>query len=100
MKITAIHDLVVPIRSSDIRNAFIDFSQMTASIVGIQSDVIRDGASPSSATASTPTAAIRRAASCATASSRACSKRRRTRCSMRPATIFDPARAWAVHDGE
>ena len=42
MKITAIRDLVVPIRS-DIRNAFIDFSQMTASIVGIQSDVVRDG---------------------------------------------------------
>ena len=43
MRITAIHDRVVPIRS-DIRNAFIDFSQMTASIVGIQSDVIRAGA--------------------------------------------------------
>ncbi len=43
MKITAIHDRVLPIRS-DIRNAFIDFSQMTASIVGIQSDVIRAGA--------------------------------------------------------
>ncbi|MCY4020425.1 MAG: mandelate racemase/muconate lactonizing enzyme family protein [Chloroflexi bacterium] len=43
MKITAIHDHVVPIRS-DIRNAFIDFSQMTASIVGIQSDVMRAGA--------------------------------------------------------
>ena len=42
MKITAIRDLVVPIRS-DIRNAFIDFSQMTASIVGIQSDVMRAG---------------------------------------------------------
>ncbi len=42
MKITAIHDRVVPIRS-DIRNAFIDFSQMTASIVGIRSDVVRDG---------------------------------------------------------
>lgn len=42
MKITAIRDLSVPIQS-DIRNAFIDFSQMTASIVGIQSDVIRDG---------------------------------------------------------
>ncbi len=42
MKITAIRDLVVPIKSS-IRNAFIDFSQMTASIVGIQSDVIRAG---------------------------------------------------------
>ena len=42
MKITAIRDLVVPIKSS-IRNAFIDFSQMTVSIVGIQSDVMRDG---------------------------------------------------------
>ncbi len=42
MKITAIRDLVVPIRS-EIRNAFIDFSQMTASIVGIQSDGFRDG---------------------------------------------------------
>ncbi len=43
MRITAIHDLVVPIRSA-IRNAFIDFSQMTVSIVGIRSDVMRDGA--------------------------------------------------------
>ncbi len=42
MKITAIRDRVVPIRS-EIRNAFIDFSQMTASIVGIQSDVMRAG---------------------------------------------------------
>ena len=42
MRITAIHDRVLPIRS-DIRNAFIDFSQMTASIVGIQSNVIRAG---------------------------------------------------------
>ena len=42
MKITRIRDLSVPIKSS-IRNAFIDFSQMTASIVGIESDVIRDG---------------------------------------------------------
>ena len=42
MKITAIRDLVVPIKSS-IRNAFIDFSQMTVSIVGIQSDVTSAG---------------------------------------------------------
>lgn len=42
MKITAIHDQVMSIKSS-IRNAFVDFSQMTASIVGIQSDVIRNG---------------------------------------------------------
>ena len=43
MKITAIRDLVVPIKIRSIRNAFIDFSQMTVSIVGIQSDVLRDG---------------------------------------------------------
>lgn len=42
MKITAIHDQIVPIKSS-IRNAFIDFSQMTVSIVGIQTDIIIDG---------------------------------------------------------
>lgn len=42
MKITAIHDAIVPIKS-DIRNAFIDFSQMTVSIVGVQTDIIRDG---------------------------------------------------------
>lgn len=42
MRITAIRDLMVPIQSR-IRNAFIDFSQMTASIVGIQSDVMRAG---------------------------------------------------------
>ncbi len=42
MRITAIRDRVVPIRS-DMRNAFIDFSQMTASIVGIKSDVMRAG---------------------------------------------------------
>jgi D(-)-tartrate dehydratase len=42
MKIVAIHDAVVPIKSS-IRNAVIDFSQMTTSIVRIQTDVVRDG---------------------------------------------------------
>ena len=42
MRITAIRDLVVPIKSC-IHNAFIDFSQMTVSIVGVQSDVMRDG---------------------------------------------------------
>jgi L-alanine-DL-glutamate epimerase-like enolase superfamily enzyme len=42
MEIVAIRDEVVPIKSS-IRNAFIDFSQMTASIVRIETDVIRDG---------------------------------------------------------
>ncbi|MYA94355.1 MAG: mandelate racemase [Chloroflexi bacterium] len=42
MKITAIAERVVPIKS-DIRNAFIDFSQMTVSVVGIRSDILRDG---------------------------------------------------------
>jgi len=42
MKITAIHESVVPI-SSPIRNAYIDFSKMTASVVAVESDVIRNG---------------------------------------------------------
>jgi L-alanine-DL-glutamate epimerase-like enolase superfamily enzyme len=42
MRITAIRDIVVPIRS-EIRNAYIDFSQMTASVVAIATDVRRDG---------------------------------------------------------
>ena len=42
MKITAIHESVVPI-SSPIRNAYFDFSKMTASLVAVESDVIRNG---------------------------------------------------------
>ncbi|MCY4466324.1 MAG: mandelate racemase/muconate lactonizing enzyme family protein [Chloroflexi bacterium] len=42
MKITGIAERVVPIKS-DIRNAFIDFSQMTVSVVGIRSDIKRAG---------------------------------------------------------
>jgi L-alanine-DL-glutamate epimerase-like enolase superfamily enzyme len=42
MRITGIADTVVPI-SSAIRNAYIDFSQMTASVVAIHTDVERDG---------------------------------------------------------
>ncbi len=42
MKITAIHETVVPI-SSAIRNAYIDFSKMTASVVAVVTDVVRDG---------------------------------------------------------
>ena len=42
MKITAIHETVVPIRS-EIRNAYISFSEMTASAVAVHTDVIRDG---------------------------------------------------------
>ena len=42
MRITQIHDVVVPI-SSAIRNAYIDFSTMTASVVAVVTDVVRDG---------------------------------------------------------
>jgi D(-)-tartrate dehydratase len=42
MKITAIHSTVVPI-ASEIRNAYIDFSKMTASVVAVVTDVVRDG---------------------------------------------------------
>src|SRR4029078_6109434 len=42
MKIVAIHETVAPI-SSDIRNAYIDFSKMTASVVAVVTDVKRDG---------------------------------------------------------
>ena len=42
MKITAICDAVVAL-SSDIRNAYIDFSKMTASVVAVVTDVRRDG---------------------------------------------------------
>ena len=42
MKIVTIHEQTIPI-SSPIRNAYIDFSQMTVSVVAIVTDVIRDG---------------------------------------------------------
>ncbi|WP_159588281.1 mandelate racemase/muconate lactonizing enzyme family protein [Chelativorans xinjiangense] len=42
MKIVDIRDAVIPI-SSPIRNAFIDFSKMTASVVAVVTDVVRDG---------------------------------------------------------
>src|SRR5204863_9067966 len=42
MRITAIRDIVEPI-SSPIANAYIDFSKMTASVVAIHTDLVRDG---------------------------------------------------------
>ena len=42
MKIIAIHSASVPIASA-IRNAYIDFSKMTASVVAVVTDVVRDG---------------------------------------------------------
>ena len=42
MKITAIHSTSVPI-ASEIRNAFIDFSRMTASVVAVVTDIKKNG---------------------------------------------------------
>ena len=42
MKIIDIREITQPIKS-DIRNAYIDFSKMTLSLVAVVTDVIRDG---------------------------------------------------------
>jgi len=42
LKITSINESVVPIRS-EIRNAYVSFSEMTASVVAIHTDVTRNG---------------------------------------------------------
>jgi len=42
MKILALHERTLPI-SSPIANAYIDFSQMTLSLVALVTDVVRDG---------------------------------------------------------
>ena len=42
MKIVDIRETVVPIKS-EIRNAYIDFSQMTVSVVALVTDIVRDG---------------------------------------------------------
>ena len=42
MRIVAIHETVVPIRSA-IRNAYIDFSKMTTSVVAVVTDAVRGG---------------------------------------------------------
>ena len=42
MKIVGVRETVVPIQSQ-IRNAFIDFSQMTVSVLALVTDVVRDG---------------------------------------------------------
>jgi L-alanine-DL-glutamate epimerase-like enolase superfamily enzyme len=42
LRIVDIREIVVPIKSQ-IRNAFIDFSQMTVSVVALITDVLRDG---------------------------------------------------------
>ncbi len=42
MKITAVHERAVPIRS-EIKNAYIDFTKMDASVVAVVTDQVRDG---------------------------------------------------------
>jgi L-alanine-DL-glutamate epimerase-like enolase superfamily enzyme len=42
MKIVDVRDTVVPI-ASEIRNAYVDFRQMTVSVVALVTDVVRDG---------------------------------------------------------
>src|SRR2546426_11718146 len=42
MKITSIHETVVPIRS-EIRNAYISFAEMTVSAVAVHSDILKGG---------------------------------------------------------
>ena len=42
MRIVDIRETVVPIKS-DIRNAYIDFSQMTVSVLALVTDIVRDG---------------------------------------------------------
>src|SRR5262245_58867848 len=42
VRIVEIRETVVPI-ASEIRNAYIDFSKMTASVVAVVTDVVRDG---------------------------------------------------------
>ena len=42
MRVVDIREIVVPIKSQ-IRNAFIDFSQMTVSVLALITDVVRDG---------------------------------------------------------
>jgi D(-)-tartrate dehydratase len=42
MRIVDIRETVVPIQS-EIRNAYVDFSQMTVSVVALITDAVRDG---------------------------------------------------------
>jgi len=42
MKIVNVRDAMLPI-ASEIRNAYIDFSKMTVSVVALETNVIRDG---------------------------------------------------------
>ena len=42
MRITNIHEKTVSLKS-DIRNAYVDFSQMTCSVVAVVTDVVKDG---------------------------------------------------------
>lgn len=60
VRIVDVREITKPI-SSPIRNAYIDFTKMTTSLVAVVTDVVRDGKRVV-ATASIPTAATGRAA--------------------------------------
>jgi len=59
VRILDVREITQPI-SSPIRNAYIDFSKMTASLVAVVTDAVRDGKRVV-ATGSTPTGAMGRA---------------------------------------
>jgi hypothetical protein len=88
IRIVDVREATKPI-ASPIRNAYIDFSKMTISLVAVVTDVVRDGRR-SSATVSIRTAATGRADSSASASLRGCSRPIRARSSMRPAITSMP----------
>ncbi len=70
MRITAIRDIVAPIKS-DIANAWIDFSTMTASVVAVVTDRVVDGR-PVVGFGFNSNGRYAPQGSCASASSRAC----------------------------
>ncbi len=88
MRITGIADIVVPI-SSAIANAYIDFSQMTASVVAIFTDVVRDGR-PVVGFGFNSNGATRRKGCCASASFRASKAPSLTTSSTRAASSIRP----------
>ena len=60
VRIVDVLEVTKPI-ASPIRNAYIDFSKMTTSLVAVVTDVVRDGKPRRRVTASTPTGATARA---------------------------------------
>ena len=93
VRIVDVCEITKPI-SSPIRNAYIDFTKMTTSLVAVVTDVVRDGARWS-ATASIPTADRAGRADPRTLRAAAAAKPIRSRCSMRWRQL-DPDKVWAT----